>query len=139
MRTMIFALALAVAVPVGLNAQDPVAVAEGARVWASNCTRCHNARPSQERTDGQWLTIVLHMRARANLTRADANVVATFLQATNLPESPAPITSAQAPVTPERDEEEAEEVGGPDGTGEAEARPELGILIRYLQGLSSVP
>ncbi|NIP80580.1 MAG: cytochrome c, partial [Gemmatimonadetes bacterium] len=78
MRTtsLLSALALALALaPATLGAQDAAATADGARVWANNCTRCHNARPSQERTDAQWQTIVLHMRARANLTRADARLV----------------------------------------------------------------
>lgn len=68
--------------------------AEGAEVWASNCVRCHNARPSSERTDLQWTVIVSHMRARANLTRTQARTVTAFLQATNLP----PETTAAAPA-----------------------------------------
>lgn len=71
---------------------DPSAIAEGARVWSANCTRCHAPRPASERTDRQWLTIVAHMRARANLTRSDAAAVATFLRATNAAQAAAPAT-----------------------------------------------
>lgn len=131
MRTTILTLAAAALLPVGLAAQSPSAIAEGAQVWAANCTRCHNARPSQERTDGQWLTIMLHMRARANLTRSDAEVVTTFLQATNLPETavvvqPQPV--AADPATPEGSGDE--ETGSP---------PDLATLIEYLITLSPLP
>lgn len=75
------------AMPVHGAAQDAAAVAEGATIWAQNCTRCHNARPSTERTDRDWLTIVAHMRARANLTRGEAAAVSAFLTGTNGPAS----------------------------------------------------
>lgn len=78
---------------------DAELMARGARVWAQNCTRCHNARSSFERNDRDWTTIVAHMRARANLTRREAQAVATFLRSSNAPEaspSPAP---ASPPVT----------------------------------------
>jgi len=91
------------AAPSAATAQDPAAVAQGAMVWAKQCTRCHNARASTERTDRDWFTIVAHMRARANLTRSQATAVATFLTATNepvaapsSPEKTAPADSATA-------------------------------------------
>lgn len=100
---MILAGATLCAAPSAATAQDPAAVAEGAKVWAQNCTRCHNARASTERTDRDWFTIVAHMRARANLTRSQATAVATFLTATNepiaapsSPENTAPADSATA-------------------------------------------
>ncbi len=67
--------------------QDPMAIAAGAQVYSNNCARCHNARASSERTDLEWVVIVLHMRARANLTKTQANTVLAFRQATNLPET----------------------------------------------------
>lgn len=80
-------------------AQTPMDIAEGARVWADNCMRCHNARSPMERTDRQWVTIVAHMRARANLTRSEANAVSVYLQAINAPEIAVPQTpAAPAPV-----------------------------------------
>lgn len=130
MRTILIALVAALAAPVGLNAQSSAAIGQGAQVWAANCTRCHNARPSSERTDGQWLTIVLHMRARANLTRADADLVATYLKATNQPESAMAVEPAPAPaVGPGTDDDE--------GGSDARDAPDLATLIRYLQSLKS--
>lgn len=87
--------------PEQVAAQSPQEIAEGARVWADNCTRCHNARSPLERTDRQWLTIVAHMRARANLTRREADAVAAYLQAMNgqettLPSHPEPAATAPA-------------------------------------------
>lgn len=129
MRTIILALAVTVIGPAALGAQNPTAVSDGARVWANNCIRCHNARPSQERTDGQWRTIVLHMRARANLTRADAELVTTFLQATNLPE----VAAAPALATPTA-VSESETQALADGQAEAgtDTAPDLAILLAYL-------
>lgn len=57
----------------------------GAELWGRTCTRCHNGRAINERTDREWATIVSHMRARANLTRSDARSILEFLQATNTP------------------------------------------------------
>lgn len=137
MRTILLALAVTMIAPATLAAQNPTAIADGARVWANNCTRCHNARPSQERTDGQWRTIVLHMRARANLTRADAELVTTFLQATNLPEVAA-APGAPAPTATSEVEPEAGAHDPADGKAEAEGQgaPELAALIAYLRSLS---
>jgi len=62
-------------------------MAEGAQVYAATCGRCHNPRAGTERTDAEWIPIVAHMRARANLTKRQAEAVLVFLQATNLPET----------------------------------------------------
>lgn len=76
-------------------------MAEGARVFANNCGRCHNLRASTERSDAQWSVIVAHMRTRANLTRSEAEAVEIFLQMTNgdgeTPEPPA-ATSSTVPL-----------------------------------------
>ena len=85
--------------PAGVSGQDPAKVAEGARTWAQNCTRCHNARSPLERNDSDWAIIVGHMRARANLTKRQATMVAIYLQTVNRPEG------AQVVVTPEAPEE----------------------------------
>lgn len=83
--------------------QDVTMAAQGAKVWAQNCVRCHNVRPSDERTDAEWRIIVNHMRARANLTKTQARVVTAFMQQTNTPvAAPAPDPApATAPVEPE--------------------------------------
>lgn len=66
---------------------DVQAMARGAQTYGQQCARCHVSRSSTERSDRDWTTIMKHMRARANLTRAQAQDVATFLQATNGQES----------------------------------------------------
>jgi mono/diheme cytochrome c family protein len=81
------AVVLSFMLPVSAYGQDPTAIAEGARVYGNNCARCHVARASSERSDVEWTVIVMHMRARANLTRSQAAAVLAFLQATNLPET----------------------------------------------------
>lgn len=85
-RYLFVAVALGL-LPAAVQAQqDPQLIGEGARVYAANCARCHNARSSTERTDAEWALIVAHMRARANFTRAETRAVLAYLQATNLPE-----------------------------------------------------
>lgn len=73
-----------------LRAQDPMEIAEGAKLWSNNCMRCHNARSPMERNDRAWATITLHMRARSNLTKSEVSAITTYLQAMNAPESPQP-------------------------------------------------
>lgn len=79
----------AVAVLVGLlqppdaAAQQGEEVAEGARLYGQTCARCHNPRPSTERSDRDWTTIMGHMRTRANLSKSDTRAILAFLQATN--------------------------------------------------------
>jgi len=93
---MILALAVFLAAPAAARAQvDPLLIGEGAQVWANTCGRCHNIRPPTERTDAQWATILMHMRARANLTRHQADAVLAYLQATNTAETS---TTAAAPA-----------------------------------------
>ncbi len=84
--------------PGGVSGQDPAKVAEGARTWAQNCTRCHNARSPLERNDSDWAIIVGHMRARANLTKRQATMIAIYLQTSNRPEG------VQVLVTPQQQE-----------------------------------
>lgn len=83
-RTTAIAATLAV-LPVAATAQQPSAqdMARGAQLYGQVCARCHNPRPATERTDREWVTIMQHMRARANLTKADAGAILVFLQSTN--------------------------------------------------------
>lgn len=97
-RYLFVAVALGLLPAPGEAQQDPQLIGEGARVYAANCGRCHNARSSTERTDAEWALIVAHMRARANFTRAEARAVLAYLQATNLPEGAGEdVASAPAP------------------------------------------
>jgi len=87
------------ALPAGVSGQDPNDVAEGARTWAQNCTRCHNARSPLERNDSDWAIIVGHMRARANLTKRQATMVTIYLQTVNRPEGPVVVVAPRQPAT----------------------------------------
>lgn len=130
-KTTILATLALIALPGAARAQN--AVAQGAQVWANNCVRCHNARPSAERTDLQWLVIVNHMRARANLTKGDARTVTAFLQATNLPETPQQVPELPPEGGASRQEKEVEKEGksGGEPAGTALVR----ALRRYLEEL----
>lgn len=52
----------------------------GADLYAINCNRCHPERYATERTAGQWKTIMLHMRVRANIPADQAKAIIKFLQ-----------------------------------------------------------
>lgn len=56
---------------------------DAAKLWAQNCTRCHNQRPAKAYSDAQWDVIVQHMRVRGNLTGSDARLIAEFLKGAN--------------------------------------------------------
>jgi mono/diheme cytochrome c family protein len=102
-RRTIALVATAVAVsatPAAAQQMDPVKVGQGAQVFATTCGRCHNARTGPERTDAQWVAIVAHMRARANLTKSQAEAVLAFLQATNLPSGGVVSIDGAATVVP---------------------------------------
>jgi len=68
-------------------AADPKHVVEegpdAAKLWAQNCTRCHNLRPAKSFSDAQWDIIVHHMRIRGNITGSDARAIAEFLKGAN--------------------------------------------------------
>lgn len=53
--------------------------AAGARIWRATCDRCHNVRPASEFSSREWPVLVAHMRARAHLTREEAEAVTAFL------------------------------------------------------------
>lgn len=87
-------VALTVVMPSHVEAQqEPAPLAQGGEVYLASCIRCHVGRPSAERTDREWTAIIAHMRARANMSKSDAEAVLAFLQATNAPE-----TGASAPL-----------------------------------------
>ena len=52
----------------------------GAELYAIHCNRCHPERYATEVTPGQWQTIMIHMRVRANLPAADAQEILKYLQ-----------------------------------------------------------
>ena len=85
-------------VPVFVVAQEPGSVAAGARAYGNLCGTCHNARSPLERSDRDWVTIVNHMRVRANMTGQQARDVVAFLQAAN--EDPAKPMAVAGQETP---------------------------------------
>jgi hypothetical protein len=52
----------------------------GAELYAIHCARFHPERYATEFTAGQWKTLMLHMRVRANLPAAQAKVILKYLQ-----------------------------------------------------------
>lgn len=57
--------------------------ASGAKLWAQNCSRCHNARSPSDYSNEHWEVAMLHMRVRANLTAEEHKKVLEFLQSGN--------------------------------------------------------
>lgn len=58
-------------------------IGQGAKIWAENCSRCHNMRDPQDLRDDQWITTAFHMRIRAGLTGQQTRDVLTFMQESN--------------------------------------------------------
>lgn len=52
----------------------------GAELYSMHCARCHPERYPAERTAGQWKTIVMHMRVRANLPADHARSILKYMQ-----------------------------------------------------------
>lgn len=97
LTVLALAAGLVLLAPAPAHAQvDPAVLGLGAQVYSDSCGRCHNARPASERTDKEWMAIVAHMRARANLSKTRADAVLAFLQATNAPE----VTAVVSPPPP---------------------------------------
>ena len=57
--------------------------ANGSKLWAQNCNRCHNSPSADEYSSAQWDIIMLHMRVRAGLTASDSQAIREFLQSAN--------------------------------------------------------
>ena len=49
-------------------------------LYSINCSRCHQERYGPEFTPGQWNTIMMHMRVRANLPADQAREILKYLQ-----------------------------------------------------------
>ncbi len=97
--TVVILLTVLLAFPAVLEAQEPLTLGEGARVYAATCARCHNPRGPGERSDLEWDVITLHMRTRGNLTGRETRAVLFFLQATNGVEGERAGPAARAPDT----------------------------------------
>jgi mono/diheme cytochrome c family protein len=79
----LFIAAGLIATPSIVSAQQTGSLAEGARIYGKVCGSCHNARSPLERSDRDWITIINHMRVRANMTGTQVRDVLAFVQATN--------------------------------------------------------
>ncbi len=66
---------------VGTTAHADPSLAEGAKLWAETCSRCHNMRDPQEFNADLWHPIVAHMRVRAGVTGIEAREILAFLRA----------------------------------------------------------
>lgn len=60
----------------------PHVVKTGGQIWAENCTRCHNPRPSTQYSAQQWDLITTHMRLRCNLNGEEQRAVYHFMTGT---------------------------------------------------------
>jgi len=80
-----FAGAMLLTSGASLSADYPEAgnFSNGSKIWADNCTRCHNLRGPKELRDDQWITTTFHMRVRGGLTGQETRDIITFLQASN--------------------------------------------------------
>lgn len=82
-RSVLVATSLALTVSACAGGPQPEreapTLAEGGRIWANTCDRCHNLRPPRQFTAEEWPVIVTHMRTRADLTRREAEAVAAYL------------------------------------------------------------
>lgn len=122
--SLVMATAFLLVLPQAGTAQQ--GVADGVRLWSQNCGRCHNFRPPEERSDREWITIVAHMRARANMTKSAAEAVLAFLQSANGSESASASASTVEPPPVAADAA---------ASAESEPLTELDELLRLLQRL----
>jgi len=53
--------------------------AEGAKVWANSCVRCHNFREPSNLSEKGWKITMQHMRLRANLTGKETRDTLAFI------------------------------------------------------------
>jgi len=67
--------------PATASAAEATTGHDGARLWADNCSRCHNVRPPGSYSDAQWEAVVHHMRLRADLTGPESRAITEFLKA----------------------------------------------------------
>jgi cytochrome c1 len=67
----------------GCKATLAISAKSGATLWGENCQRCHNTPSPSDFSDGQWETIGMHMKLRANITDDEVKKVVEFLQSAN--------------------------------------------------------
>jgi len=52
----------------------------GQDLYTINCSRCHTERYPREWTPGQWKTLMMHMRVRANIPADQAREILKYMQ-----------------------------------------------------------
>jgi len=52
----------------------------GEDLYTIHCSRCHSQRYPKEWTPGQWKTLMMHMRVRANLPADQAREILKYMQ-----------------------------------------------------------
>jgi cytochrome c2 len=62
------------------GATPPAPEKAGAQLWVENCNRCHNIRSPGNYSPAQWEVVMMHMRARANLTPEEHKKILEFLK-----------------------------------------------------------
>ena len=60
-------------------AQEKGDPANGAKVWADVCARCHNVRLPSNLSEGGWKIAMRHMRVRAGLTGKETRDTLAFI------------------------------------------------------------
>jgi mono/diheme cytochrome c family protein len=55
----------------------------GARVFAENCSRCHEAPDPASRDGREWRAISMHMRVISDISKEDQRNVLIFLRTSN--------------------------------------------------------
>jgi cytochrome c1 len=81
--TVSLLLAVLVQAPALLAQEDARQVGLGAKVYAENCNRCHEAFSPTTHDGNAWKAISLHMRLFADLSRTEQAQVLAFLRAAN--------------------------------------------------------
>ncbi len=112
---------------------EPGDFANGSKLWAENCGRCHQVRNPQDLRDDQWITTVFHMRIRAGLTGGEARDILTFLQASNRVIEPTKVAAVSAAATTDVAAQSGEEIyagtciacHGPNGKGALPGTPDF--------------
>jgi len=63
--------------------ETPQSAGLGAKVFAENCSRCHEAPDPASRSGREWRGITMHMRVLADLSREEQQNVLIFLRTFN--------------------------------------------------------
>ena len=74
--------------------------ANGSKVWADNCARCHNYRAPTEFSAKSWHIVMQHMRIQAGLTGQEARDTYAYLASQTIPAQVSTISTLQTVSAP---------------------------------------